>query len=111
MLDSGSVLVVTLLVSVVSAQSEPIWSSLYDGAFSKDATLNLDIGDASVSGGCQGNLRIYRSSPNHGTQFADICDRNFGTEEAVVACRQLGCNPEGAMRIDARWVRFGLFSI
>ena len=47
------------------------------------------------SNDCNGRLEIY--SARRG-QWETACDRNFGTEEAEVICRQLGCGTQGASR-------------
>jgi hypothetical protein len=48
-------------------------------------------------GACEGLLTVETS----GGTFFQACGRNAGSEEAMVACRQLGCNPTGAVRVDA----------
>ena len=66
-------------------------------------------------------LQVYSNDIVFGMRFYDVCDMNFGDEEAAVVCRQLGCNPVGAERRGQRdefpgssWLpfyRFLLFSI
>lgn len=62
------------------------------------------IGDVRLSGSCRGEVQIYVTGLVTGTTFHSICDRNFGDEEAQVACRQVGCNPVGAVRGTGRQV-------
>ena len=44
---------------------------------------------------------IYANGTITGPAFHNICDREFGDEEAAVVCRQMGCNPVGARRTPA----------
>ncbi len=43
-------------------------------------------------------LQVLQDRPN--ARFGQACDLNAGAAEAMVACRQLRCNPEGAQRVD-----------
>ena len=47
---------------------------------------------------CEGRLEVLSGST--GT-FGSACDRSFGTEEAKVVCRQLGCPSDTSTRVDA----------
>lgn len=47
---------------------------------------------------CEGRLEVLQDRAN--AQFGQACDLNAGDTEAMVACRQLRCNPEGAERVD-----------
>ena len=53
-----------------------------------------------VDGGsrCQGRLELPVSSQPD--LYGQACDLNAGGSEAQVVCRQLGCNPNGARRVD-----------
>ena len=43
---------------------------------------------------CEGRLVIAR-----GGSFVQGCGAEVDTEDAMVVCRQLGCNPVGAQRV------------
>ena len=51
-----------------------------------------------VGGGnaCEGRLEITGDDD----VFGQACDRSAGANEAMVICRQLGCDPSGATRVD-----------
>ena len=46
---------------------------------------------------CQGRLELQVSATG---MFAQACDLDAGDEEAQVICRELGCNPNGAKRVN-----------
>ena len=46
---------------------------------------------------CQGRLEILLETAD---SFGQACDLDAGQNEAEVVCRQLGCNPVGARRVD-----------
>ena len=48
---------------------------------------------------CQGRLEIMLQTSN---SFGQACDLNAGTSEVQVVCRELGCNPVGARRVDPK---------
>lgn len=61
--------------------------------------MHAGIGDVRLQARpCEGNFEIYGSRQT----YNDLCDRNFGVEEAQVVCRQLGCNPVGARKTTAK---------
>ena len=47
---------------------------------------------------CEGLVQVMQDRAD--SQFAQACDLKAGDSEAMVACRQMGCNPEGAERVD-----------
>ena len=50
---------------------------------------------------CEGRLEIIQERPDSPLFIGQACDVvNAGTNEVMVACRQLGCNPVGAQRVD-----------
>ena len=46
---------------------------------------------------CQGRLEIMNPSGRYG----QACDLNVNSGTVEVVCKQLGCNPNGARRVDA----------
>ena len=48
---------------------------------------------------CQGRLEIMLPTSD---SFGQACDLDAGASEVQVVCRQLGCNPVGARRVDPR---------
>ena len=46
---------------------------------------------------CQGRLEIMLPTSD---SFGQACDLDAGATEVQVVCRQLGCNPVGARRVD-----------
>lgn len=50
-----------------------------------------DCTEIRLSGGCSGVLEVLTTNFGFGT----ATDRNFGDNEAMVVCRQLGCPLEG----------------
>ena len=57
-----------------------------------DEAVRLQSGGSSD---CQGRLELYIARSG---LWGTACDRNFGSEEAAVVCRQLGCGTQGATR-------------
>ena len=51
--------------------------------------------EGSGSSEYQGRLELYIARDG---LWGTACDRNFGSEEAAVVCRQLGCGTQGATR-------------
>ena len=49
-----------------------------------------------IGGICEGLLELMLRG-----EFLQTCGRNAGNAEAMVTCRQLGCNPVGAVRVNA----------
>ena len=49
----------------------------------------------SGSSNCEGRLEIYIARRG---LWGTACDGNFGSKEAEVVCRQLGCGTQGAAR-------------
>ncbi len=49
---------------------------------------------------CEGIANFF--VPEYNDKFARACDRNAGDAEAQVICRQIGCNPVGAKRVDSK---------
>lgn len=47
------------------------------------------------SNNCEGRLEMYSAIRR---QWETTCDRNFGSEEAEVVCRQLRCGTQGVAR-------------
>ena len=47
------------------------------------------------SNNCEGRLEMYIARRR---QWETACDPNFGSKEAEVVCRQLGCGTQGAAR-------------
>ena len=47
---------------------------------------------------CEGLVAILQDRAD--SQFGLACDLNADETEAMVACRQIRCNPEGAQRVD-----------
>ena len=47
---------------------------------------------------CEGRLVIGR-----GDSLVQACGAEVDTEDAMVVCRQLGCNPVGAQRVAAQY--------
>ena len=48
---------------------------------------------------CQGRLEIMLPTSD---SFGQACDLDAGATEVQVVCRQLGCDPVGARRVDPR---------
>ncbi len=47
---------------------------------------------------CEGRVSLFIGSEE--TQFAQACDQNAGDAEVQVICRQIGCNPVGAKKMN-----------
>ena len=48
---------------------------------------------------CQGRLEIMLPTSD---SFGQACDLDAGASEVQAVCRQLGCDPVGARRVDPR---------
>ncbi len=54
-----------------------------------------------IGGSCEGLVNLFTPEMKNKNKFVQACDLNAGDTEAQVICRQLGCNPIGAKRVDA----------
>ena len=59
-----------------------------------DPEKRQDPNQIRLSDGCSGILEVVTRGGRYGT----ATDRNFGVNEARVACRQLGCPTDNPMR-------------
>ncbi len=60
---------------------------IYTGQSSGDLRL---VGSSGLTGGSSGRLEVYYSG-----QWGTVCDDNFDSIDAMVACRQLGFSTYG----------------
>ena len=71
------------------------YSKYYSPHASVEPLLDLRL----VGGNkCQGRLEL---KPKTSTVYGQACNLHVGNNEAKVVCRQLGCEPTGALRVVA----------
>ena len=70
--------------------------SQFHGSVSTNNTVMIRLQDGSNE--CKGRLEATTALSSN---FESTCDRDFGTEEAKVICRQLGCPTEYSARVNA----------
>ena len=62
-----------------------------------DRFISVDVRLVDGIGRCQGRVE---HRPSAADTFGQSCDLDTGDREAEVICRELGCDPNGARRVN-----------
>ena len=73
-----------------------MWT-IHDYSFFFSELIFLDLRLVDGSSRCHGRVEFR---PSSSASFGQACDLDAGNSEAQVICRELGCNPTGARRVN-----------